>query len=95
MKKLPCFKALIVAYNIAMELRDIYEQQITKEEGTKLIEKRIKKAKKYRRVSEILAMAYLIEKRIDTVTNYFISRHSNARAESMNTRISTIVRDCR
>jgi len=94
-KSISSFKVLVVGYDIAIELHNTYEQCRSKIEWENRINKLITKAKKYRRVAEVLLMARLLEKRLDTITNYFISRHTNWRAENLNMRISDIVRDCR
>lgn len=94
-KSTPWFKALVAGYETAMWLRDIYEMRIGKEMWKLQLNAWIVKAKRYRRVPEILAMAHLIEKRLETVSNFFVSRHNNWRAENLNMRIGYIVRDSR
>ena len=62
---------------MSMELYEIYEQKINRYEATVLMQEWIKKARRYRRIPELLHLADSIEKRLDTITNYFVSRHSN------------------
>lgn len=95
MKKLQCFKWIVAIYEMSMEIYEIYEQKITKEEATKLMKNWIKKARRYRRIPELLHLADSIENRLDTITNYFISRHSNWFGEWLNSRIWRIVYDNR
>jgi transposase len=95
MKKLQYFKWIIAIYEMSMELYEIYEQKINKYKATVLMQEWIKKARRYRRIPELLHLADSIEKRLDTITNYFVSRHSNGFWEWLNSRIWHIVRDNR
>jgi len=95
MKRLQYFKWVIAIYEMSMELYKIYEQKIGKYEATILMKEWIKKARRYRRIPELLHLADSIERRLDTITNYFVSRHSNWFGEWLNSRIWHIVRDNR
>lgn len=92
MKKIGCFKWLIAIYELNVELYEIYENKLhNKETATIEIVSWIKKARKYRRVPELLHIANSVENRLDTITNYFISRHSNWYAEGFHSRLSRLV----
>ncbi len=95
MKKMPCFKSLVAIYNKSMDLYDIYEQRINKEEATALMKDWIKATRKYSRVPEMLHIANSVEKKIDWITNYFVSRHNNWYGEWLNSRIWKVIRDSR
>lgn len=91
-KKLPSFKWIVAIYEMSMELYQIYEnKELTKEDATIVMEEWIKKARKYKRIPELLHMSNTIENRIDTITNYFVSRHSNWYAEGFHSRLSRLV----
>ncbi len=94
-EKLQYFKWVVAIYEMSMELYEIYEQKISKYEATILMKEWIKKARRYRRIPELLHLADSIERRLDTITNYFVSRHSNWFWEWLNSRIWHIVRDNR
>ena len=95
MKKLACFKALVAIYNQSMNLYNIYEQRINKEEATVLMKEWIKTTRKYSRIQEILHIANSIERKLDHITNYFVSRHNNWYWEWLNSRIWKVIRDSR
>lgn len=95
MKRLACFKALVAIYDRSMDLYDIYEQKISKQEATLLIEQWIKVNRRYTRVSEILHIANSVERKLGMITNYFVSRHNNGYWEWLNSRIWRIIRECR
>ena len=78
-----------------MELYNIYEKRINKQEATILIKQWIKSTRKYSRVPEMLHIANSIEKKLDLITNYFVSRHNNWYWEWLNSRIWRIIRDSR
>ena len=77
MKRLACFKALIAIYERSMDLYNIYEKRISKPEATELMKQWIKVNRKYTRVPEILHIANSVERKLDLITNYFVSRHNN------------------
>ncbi len=77
MKKIACFKALIAIYNQSMSLYNIYEQRVNKDKATVLMKEWIKATRRYSRVPEMLHIANSIERKLDHITNYFISRHNN------------------
>ena len=93
MSKLVCFKSLIAIYEVSTELYLIYEKRIWKIEWTKLMVEWIKKARRYKRIPELLHIADSIENKLDFITNYFISRHTNWYWEWLNSRIWKIIRD--
>lgn len=95
MKRLPCFKALIAIYDRSMDLYNIYEKKISKTEATELIIQWVKVNRKYTRVPEILHIANSVERKLDLITNYFVSRHNNWYWEWLNSRIWKIIRDCK
>jgi hypothetical protein len=65
MKKLPCFKALVAIYNKQMDLYNIYEKKINKEDAIVLMKQWIKSSRRYTRVPEILHISNSIEKKLD------------------------------
>jgi transposase len=77
MKKIPIFKALVAIYNQSMSLYNIYEMRINKKEANKLMKEWIKSNRRYSRVPEILHLADSVERKLDYITNYFVSRHNN------------------
>ncbi|MDQ7022025.1 MAG: transposase [Candidatus Gracilibacteria bacterium] len=89
-----CFKALIAICNKGDDLYRIYEEKINKDEaiigndGLNLVEGSS-------RVPEILHLANSVERKLDGITNYFVSRHNNGYGEGLNSRIGKIVRDSR
>ena len=93
MKKLPCFKALVAIFNKQMDLYNIYEKKINREDAIVLMKQWIKSSRRYARVPEILHLANSIEKKLDWITNYFVSRHNNWYWEWLNSRIWKIIRD--
>ena len=95
MKELACFKALIAIYDKSMSLYEIYEKRINKEESTVLMLEWIKLTRRYSRIPEMLHIANTIERKLDLITNYFVSRHNNWYWEGLNSRIWKIVRDQR
>jgi len=76
-KKIACFKSLITIYEHSIKLYDIYERKVTKEVGTILMKEWITGARRYTRIPESLHLANSIERKLDLITNYFISRHTN------------------
>ncbi len=92
-KKIACFKSLITIYEHSIKLYDIYERKVTKEVGTILMKEWITGARRYTRIPESLHLANSIERKLDLITNYFISRHTNGYWEWLNSRIGKIVRD--
>lgn len=95
MKKIACFKSLIAIYEKSIALYEIYEKKISKEEATILMKDWIKACRKYKRVPEILNIANSIERKLDYITNYFVSRHNNWYWEWLNSRIARIISNCR
>lgn len=95
MKKLSCFKALTAIYDKWKDLYEIYERRINKEEANILMKWWMKSSRRYSRVSEILHLANSIERKLDWITNYFVSRHNNWYWEWLNSRIWKIVQDSR
>lgn len=95
MRKISVFKALIAIYEQSMSLYDIYEKRINKTDATKLMKEWIKTNRRYSRVPEMLHLADSIERKLDYITNYFVSRHNNWYWEWLNSRIWKIVRDSR
>lgn len=93
--KIQTLKSLVSIYEVSSKLYDIYEMKISKEEWIKLMDEFIKLARRYKKIPELLHLANTIEKRIDHITNYFVSRHTNWFAEWLNSRIWNIVRDSR
>lgn len=92
MKKISYFKWIIAIYEMGMELYKIYENKnIDKKEAEKQMIERIKNARKYKRIPELLHIANTIENHIDTITNYFVSRHSNWYVEWFHSRLSRLV----
>ena len=93
MKKLPCFKALVAIFNKQMDLYNIYEKKINKEDAIVFMKQWIKSSRRYTRIPEILDISNSIEKKLDWITNYFVSRHNNWYWEWLNSRIWKIIRD--
>ena len=77
MRKISVFKALIAIYEQSMSIYDIYEKRIDKTDATKLMKEWIKTNRRYSRVPEMLHLADSIERKLDYITNYFVSRHNN------------------
>lgn len=91
-KEISCFKWVVAMYALSMDLYDIYEnKELDKNKAKIEINDWIKKARKYKRIPELLHIANTIENRIDTITNYFISRHSNWYTEWFHSRLSRLV----
>lgn len=91
-KTIPSFKWIIAIYEMSMRLYDIYENKsFNKETGEQEMRNWIKKARNYKRIPELLHIANTIENRIDTITNYFISRHTNWYVEGFHSRLSRLV----
>jgi len=95
MRKIACFKALIAIYRRWQDLYEIYEKRIDKKEATILIKWWIKLTRRYSRVPELLHLANSVERKLDWITNYFVSRHNNWYWEWLNSRVWKIVRDSR
>ncbi len=93
MQKIACFKSLISMYETSSKLYDIYEKKVWKEEWVVLMTEWLKIARKYKKIPELLHLANTIEKRLDHITNYFVSRHNNWYAEWLNSRIWKVLRD--
>jgi len=89
-------KPLVTIYNMTQELYDMYENKsMTKAEATNILIKRIARVRQRKRHIELQVIANMLESRIDYITNYFVSRHSNGFWESLNQRIRRFVFDNR
>ena len=55
----------------------------------------IKTNRKYSRIPEMLHLTDSVEKKLDYITNYFVSRHNNWYWEWLNSRVWKIIRDSR
>lgn len=79
------YPALHQAYKHAMEFRNIYEQT-SKQQATEQILSWIFKTKQLE-MSVFNTAANSINYHLETITNFFIKRHTNANAESFNSKI--------
>lgn len=94
--KLSEMKPLVTIYNMTQELYDMYaDENMTKEKAINILTERIVRVRKLKRHTELQVIANMIEPRIDYITNYFISRHSNGPWESLNQRIRRFIFDHR
>lgn len=88
------YPRLELAYKLSMELRSIFEQDVTKEVAN------LKLAHWYRKVEESGFDSFTSIKRTftmyaDKITNFFTSRSTNASAESFNAKIKNFRKDFR
>ena len=74
---------------------EYYEKRINKDDAIILIKWWIKSSRRYSRVPELLHLANSVERKLDWITNYFVSRHNNWYWEWLNSRIGKIIRDSR
>ncbi len=92
MKKLNCFKWIVAIYEMGIDLYEIYEDsELDKDSAIIKMEVRIKKVRRYKRIPELLHIANTIENRLDTITNYFVSRHTNWYVEWFHSRLSRMI----
>ncbi len=91
-KNIPELVEVIETYEYLYKFRIIYDKERTKEEWKQEILKWIVKWEKIReKIVEVSNMIRTIERRIETISNYFISRHSNWFAEWLNSRIQRLI----
>ncbi len=91
-KCIPELAEVVKAYEYLHKLRIIYDKDLTKKKWKEEIIKWIEEWKKIReKVIEVNNMIRTIERRIETISNYFISRHSNWFAEWLNSRIQRLI----
>jgi transposase len=87
-------KWLVTSYNMTQELYMIYEDKwMTKDRAISAILNWIARVRKRKRLVELQVIANMIEPRIDYITNYFVSKHSNWYWEWQNQRIRRLVYD--
>ena len=86
------FEELIQWYEYVRDLRQIYDQRMTKIEAVEKFTKRLERWKELAdKVLEIKNMRNMIENRLDSITNYFYSRSTNWYAEWLNSRIGNLI----
>ena len=91
-KTIPELKELIMTYEYLHELWMIYDSEETKETWMEKILQRINKWKElWRKIIEVDNMISTIKNRLDSISNYFISKHSNWYAEWLNSRIQKLI----
>ena len=91
-KHIPELAEVIEIYEYLHNLRVIYDKERTREEWKNKILKWINEWVRIReKIVEVNNMIWTIERRIETISNYFISRHSNWFAEWLNSRIQRLI----
>ena len=91
-KYVPELAEVVDAYEYLHKLRIVYDKKQTREEWKRLILQWITEWEKIRQnIVEVNNMIWTIERRIETISNYFISRHSNWFAEWLNSRIQRLI----
>ena len=89
---IPELAEVIEIYEYLHRLRMVYDKERTREEGENEIFKWISEWVKIRKkIVEVNNMIWTVERRIETISNYFISRHSNWFAEWLNSRIQRLI----
>lgn len=93
-KTLADMKWLVTTYEMTQEVYHMYEDQsMTKNRAMDFLNKRIARVRKRKRLVELQAIASMIERRVELIANYFVSRHSNGYGEWQNQRMRRLVFD--
>ncbi len=84
---------LKIAYELCNNLTDIFEKDITKEEAKNKIKAWMKSVKKSK-VTCFDTFLSTLDKWMDEITNYFVSRQNSGFVEGLNNKIKVIKRRC-
>ncbi len=84
---------LKIAYELCNSLTDIFEKDITKEEAKKKIKAWMKSVKKSK-VTCFDTFLSTLDKWMEEITNYFVSRQNSGFVEGLNNKIKVIKRRC-
>jgi len=83
---------VIQCYNHVRILREIYDSRACKTIATEEFKWWISKGRKlWKKILEVKNMTRMINNRLDSITNYFISRSTNWYAEWLNSRIQRLI----
>jgi transposase len=89
---IPELSDLIVWYEYMHKLRDIYDSDETKESAQQKITERLTEWSRFCwKIDEIENLMNTIINRFESITNYFISHHSNGFAEWLHSRIQRLI----
>lgn len=83
---------VIIAYKHVEALRSIYDSFSWKESSRAKLEKRMERWDKlWLEILEISNTTRMFRRRLDSITNYFVNRHTNGYAEWLNSRIQRLI----
>jgi len=89
------FSSLVSGIDIIQRLFDVFDYSKNKDIGTKELRSWLNYASKIKTNQEIKSMVSTIELHFETITNYFVSRHSTWYAEWLHSRIRELIQTVR
>jgi transposase len=85
-------KEVISGYNHIERLWEIYDSYESKKRARMSLEAWIEKWEElWKEIVEISNTTRMFKKRLDSITNYFVNRHTNGYAEWLNSRIQRLI----